>query len=99
MFIKSLKFVYVHFKLFEYNLSMKKNRVFFSFIFGFAARFLFAQALQIEKVEYEISGQTQEKFLRNAVKIDTEKTFSSKEELDSYIADCKTRLLNLRIFF
>ena len=77
---------------------MKKNRVFFSFIFGFAASFLFAQALRIEKVEYEISGQTQEKFLRNAVKIDTEKTFSSKEELDSYIADCKTRLLNLRIF-
>ncbi len=31
---------------------MKKNRVFFSFIFGFVASFLFAQALRIEKVEY-----------------------------------------------
>ncbi len=68
------------------------------FALSFNFQFLFAQTFRIEKVEYEISGQTQEKFLRNAVKIDTEKTFSSKEELDLYIADCKTRLLNLRIF-
>ena len=60
--------------------------------------FVFYQSFKIEKVDYEISGQTQEKFLRNEVLIDTERTFSSKEELDAYIADCKTRLLNLRIF-
>lgn len=70
--------------------------LFFALSFNF--QFLFAQTFRIEKVEYEISGQTQEKFLRNAVKIDTEKTFSSKEELELYLADCKTRLLNLRIF-
>lgn len=78
---------------------MKKNLIFFNFMFFcVAVGCLFAQGFKIEKVEYEISGQTQEKFLRNAVKIDTEKTFSSKDELDSYIDDCKTRLLNLRIF-
>ena len=60
--------------------------------------FLFSQTFKIEKVDCEISGQTQEKFLRDEVLIDTERTFSSKEELDAYIADCKTRLLNLRIF-
>lgn len=77
---------------------MKKN-IFFGFVFFCVALgSLFSQTFKIEKVDYEISGQTQEKFLRNEVLIDTEKTFSSKEELDAYIADCKTRLLNLRIF-
>lgn len=70
--------------------------LFFALCFNF--QFLFAQVFRIENVDYEISGQTQEKFLRNEVLIDTEKTFSSKEELGAYIADCKTRLLNLRIF-
>ena len=51
--------------------------------------FLFSQTFKIEKVDCEISGQTQEKFLRDEVLIDTERTFSSKEELDAYIADCK----------
>ena len=60
--------------------------------------FLFSQTFKIEKVDCEISGQTQEKFLRDEVLIDTERTFSSKEELDAYIADCKSRLLSLRIF-
>ncbi|MDY2843678.1 MAG: hypothetical protein SOT81_06800 [Treponema sp.] len=68
------------------------------FALSFNFQFLFAQVFRIEKVEYEISGQTQEKFLRNEVLIDTKKVFSSKEDLDSYISDCKTRLLNLRIF-
>ncbi|MEE0887077.1 MAG: hypothetical protein UIB61_09230, partial [Treponema sp.] len=77
---------------------MKKN-IFFGFVFFCVALgSLFSQTFKIEKVDYEISGQTQEKFLRNEVLIDTEKIFSSKEELDAYIADCKTRLLNLRIF-
>ena len=68
------------------------------FVLCFNFQILFAQIFRIEKVEYEISGQTQEKFLRNEVLIDTEKIFSSKDDLDSYISDCKTRLLNLRIF-
>lgn len=68
------------------------------FALPFYFQFLFAQTFRIEKVEYEISVQTQEKFLRNEVLIDTEKTFSSKDDLDSYISDCKTRFLNLRIF-
>lgn len=68
------------------------------FALSFDFQFLFAQVFRIENVDYEISGQTQEKFLRNEVLIDTEKIFSSKEDFDSYISDCKTRLLNLRIF-
>ncbi len=77
---------------------MKKN-IFFGFVFFCVALgSLFSQTFKIEKVDYEISGQTQEKFLRNEVLIDSDRTFSSKEELDAYIADCKTRLLNLRIF-
>ena len=68
------------------------------FALSFDFQFLFAQSFRIEKVGYEISGQTQEKFLRNEVLIDTEKIFSSKDELNSYISDCKIRFLNLRIF-
>ncbi len=78
---------------------MKKNFIFFNFMFfGVAVACLFAQSFKIENVDYEILGRTQEKFLRNEVLIDTEKTFSSKDELDLYIDDCKMRLLNLRIF-
>lgn len=57
-----------------------------------------AEQFRIRELKYEIIGMTEEKAVRRKIRISDEKTFSSKEELDSFLEDLKQRYTNLLAF-
>ena len=66
--------------------------IFFFFLMPF-----FSERYQISQVEYSLE-KTREQDVRCVVPVNTEKIFESKEDLDSYLADLKQRLMNTRAF-
>lgn len=78
-----------------------KKTVSFFFIFVFLLYAIYAQdtggeKLQIVDVEYDITGLTKEKILKNVIPIDKNIIFASKEEFDNYIDFLNTEFNNIR---
>ncbi|WP_407429155.1 POTRA domain-containing protein, partial [Treponema sp.] len=79
------------------RISKTSPRFFLIFIFSFFSFSLFSERYQISDVSYTLD-KTREQDLRRVVSVNTEKIFESKEELDSYLADLRQRLMNTRAF-
>ena len=73
------------------------RRHFSKLFFLTIASISFSERYQIADVFYTLDN-TRERDLRRVVPVNTERIFESKEELDSYLADLKQRLMNTRAF-
>ena len=59
---------------------------------------LWAEAWTIRSVDFDPQGGTKVSALKRKIKVDTEKVFESKEELDAYVVSIKQKLINERLF-
>ena len=71
----------------------------------FTSTFIFAQEYKIDNVIYELNpssweflGTTKQYALEQAVSIDYNKVFKTREEFDKYVKDLETRIHNTRAF-
>ncbi|MBQ6029129.1 MAG: hypothetical protein IJL24_06345, partial [Treponema sp.] len=64
----------------------------------FLANSLWAQAWTIRSVDFDPKGGTKVSALKRKIKIDSEKVFKSKEDLDAYVVSIKQKLINERLF-
>ncbi len=64
----------------------------------FLANSLWAQSWTIRSVDFDSKGGTKVSALKRKIKVDTEKVFQSKEELDAYVVSIKQKLINERLF-
>ncbi len=58
---------------------------------------IFAQGYQIQDVSYDITGNTREYPLSQAVEIDQKRIFNSVQDLNTYIADLRVQFQNQRV--
>lgn len=59
---------------------------------------LWAEAWTIRSVDFDPQGGTKVSALKRKIKVDTEKVFESKEDLDAYVVSIKQKLINERLF-
>ena len=75
---------------------MKKNIL--SIILLFTLTLIYSTSYKITDVEYSISGITTKSSLKQKLPVDTQKIFSSKEELDTYLQDLEKQIQNNILF-
>lgn len=82
-----------------------KKVIFFLSLFNFFTLSLFSQSYKIIKKDFDIQqsdlkiiGKTKAYSIDQKVPFDTEKIFTSKEELEKYLENYKRNLINLRAF-
>ena len=61
----------------------------------FLANSLWAQSWTIRSVDFDPQGGTKVSALKRKIKVDTEKVFESKEDLDAYVVSIKQKLITL----
>ncbi len=78
------------------------KKILLSLFFSFVILCAYTQEYKINTVSYDITGNitgtTREYPLRQAVEIDTNRTFESKEALETYLADLLIQFQNIRVF-
>ena len=86
--VKMLYFVY------------RKKFLLFSFFLSslLSLSIIFADNYRIAEVKYNIGGSTKQSAISRFAKIDAERIFTSKAELQLYAADLQQMLINTRLF-
>ena len=57
-----------------------------------------AQEWAIRSADFDPKGLTKVSALKRNIKVDTDRVFQSKQELDEYIVQIKQKLINARLF-
>ncbi len=78
---------------------MKKNikNIVLSLLLCFLVSNLYAQSYKIRNIEYDITGSTREYPLSKAVEIDTNRVFSTTDDLEAYIDDLLVQFQSQRV--
>lgn len=77
---------------------MKQLKNILTVLFLFTSVFVYADSYKIEGYDLHINGMTGEKIFRSKFTVDTNKSFSSEEDLNKYISNFKQSILNERQF-